>query len=543
MTDRNLEPQNLPSPPKPHRAKAEIPTAIRDEILRLHDYYGSRQIARRVGFSRKIVRRVLREQAALKPPQRAYHPSKLDPFRNMIQDKVAKGLTITRILREIRVEGYSGGRSILADYVRTFPARQALAPAKTVKRRFETRLGEEMQVDWSPYRIVIAGVLTTVHALGCLLCASRKLWVHFYRNERQPTLLEGLANAFEYFQGCCLRLVLDNMATAVLGRYGPNRQPIWHPRFLDFARHYGFQPFACAVRDADRKGKKEKSFRLLWDDFLKSSEFDSVDELNQQVKTWLDHTPGVANQRVHATTREVPNQAWLSEREFLIQLPDQRFPVDEQTVRVVDQDSTLSIDGTRYTVPSSLACRSVAVHLFAEHFEVLDSNHRLAFSRRYAPASDKGKLIKDPTHYQTLNRRPPAQGVERLDEAVVKRFPSIASFVLGLQLRMKALAPIHIRALLRLAQSYGEKAFLEAASRAQHYRRFDARAVERILERHYPLIDDDSLAPLDGVGAVLIGEVESGSLDDYSNLDHQSDSTEDHDNTNNDDHSEDSHGS
>jgi transposase len=534
MTENKDEQLNQP-PTKQQRDKVEVPTEIRDEIVRLHDFYGTRKIALRVGWSRKIVRRVLREQGCLKQPQPT-RQSKLHPFRETIQDKVAQGLTITRILREIREEGYSGGRSILADYVRTLPAH---VPKKTVKRRFETRPGEEMQIDWSPYRVVIAGVLTTVHALGCLLCSSRKLWVHFFRNERQSTLLEGLATAFQYHHGCALRLVLDNMATAVLGRYAPNGLPIWHPRFLDFARHYGFEPFACAVRDADRKGKKEKSFRLVWDDFLKGSEFDSLDELNQRVMLWLDHTPEVANQRLHGTTRVVPNQAWLSEREFLIQLPEKRFPVYEQSVRVVDQDSTLSIEGTRYTVPPSLACRSVAVRLFAEHFEVLDSHQRVAFSRLYAPEADKGKLIIDPTHYATLNRRPRTQGHQRLDEAFLKRFPILAPFVMGTQLRMKALAPVHIRALLRLAGSYGEKAFLEAATRAQEYRRFDARAVERILERHYPLLDDAPLAPLGGVGAILISDVEPGSLDDYSNLDHEPDSTE----KNDDDDSEANHGS
>lgn len=524
MTDKKDETQSVPNRPSAHkrqRDKAQIPEETRAEILRLHEFYGTREIARRVGWSRKIIRRILGEEGCLDPPHPTHRASKLDPFRETIESKVEKGLTVTRILREIREEGYSGGRSILADSVRTLRAKFALAPTKTVKRRFETRPGEEIQIDWSPYRIEIAGVVRTVHALGCLLCASRKLWVHFYRDERQPTLLEGLAGAFEYFQGCSLRVVLDNMATAVLGRYGANGKPIWHPRFVDFARHYGFEPFACAVRDPDRKGKKEKSFRLLWDDFLKGSQFDSLDELNQRVKLWLDATPEVANQRVHGTTRLVPNEAWLSERDFLIQLPDKRFPVYEQSIRVVDEDSTLSIRGTRYTVPS-LAGRSLALRLFAEHFEVLDSHLHVVFSRRYVPEADKGKLIIDPTHYETQKRRPRTNATRRLDEAFVKRFPSLVSFVSGLQQRMKGLAPIHIRALLRLVDSYGEEAFLAAATRAQDYRRFDARAVERILERHYPMLDDVPLAPLGGVGAVLVGDVDPGSLDDYGQLDLES---------------------
>lgn len=498
----------------------QVPQETQNEILRLHQFYGSREIALRVRRSRKIVRRILSEHGCLPPPQPRAMPGKLDAFRGSIEEKVAKGLTVSRILREIRQLGYSGARSILAEYVRTVQARLALRPRKAVKRRFETRPGEEMQIDWSPFRVPIAGVPVTVHVLAVLLCASRKLWAYAYRDERQPTLLEGLSCAFQYFEGCCLRGVFDNMATAVLAHYGADGKVIWHPRFLEFSTHYGFHPFACAIDDPDRKGKKEKSFRLLWDDFLKGSQFDSLQDLNRQLAIWLDETPLVGNQRIHGTTRLVPNQQWLAEKQFLIQLPDKRFPVYQQSVRVVDQDSTLSIDGTRYVVPSSVASRSVAVRLFAEHFEVLDAHHRVVFSRRYAPETDKGKLIIEATLYETDKRRPRTSGGgHRLQEAFLKRFPTLTPLVSGLQLRLKSLAPIHIRALLRLAESYGEQAFVAAATRAQEYRRFDARAVERILERYYPLLEDQPIPPLGGLGPALLGEVESGSLDDYSRLD------------------------
>ncbi len=519
--DRSETSPNQPSSPKPGRAKTQVPPQIQNEIVRLHAFYGSRRIAQRVGYSRKIVRRVLSEHGCSPPAGRTQKPSLLAPFHQTIEEKIGKGLTITRILREIRELGYSGGRSILADHVQALQAKLDLPSSKTVKHRFETPPGQEMQIDWSPYHITIAGEVRVVHVLGCLLCASRKLWVYAYRNERQPTLLEGLACAFEYFQGCSLRLVLDNMATAVVAHSGPDGRPIWHPVFSDFARHYGFQPFACAVRDPDRKGKKEKSFRLVWDDFLKAAEFDSLDELNRRLKLWLDETPKVANQRIHGTTRRVPNQQWLSEKEFLIQLPEKRFPVYEQDIRVVDRDATISVAGTGYTVPSSLANRSVAVRLFAEHFEVLNAHHRVVFSRRYVSEADKGKLIIDPTHYATDIRRRPTPGGQRLDEAFLQRFPTLRPFVSGLQLRMKGLAPIHIRTLLRLAESYGEQSLVGAVTRAQEYRRFDARAVERILERDYPLLDEVPVTALRGVGPILLGDVEPGSLEDYGRLDSQ----------------------
>ena len=499
----------------------------REEITRLHSFYGSRRIARRMNLSRLLVQQILREQGIL-PTLTSLNAetSKLAPFHDQIVDRVQKGLTTTRTLREIAALGYTGGRTILADQVRKLRCELTVAPARpTTKRRFETGPAVEMQIDWRAEEILMAGRLVRVHALGCLLCYSRKLFLHFYRDERQSTLLEGLASAFQYFDGVAHRLVLDNMSTAVLAHIGPGRKPLWHETFRDFARHYGVDPFACRIRDPDRKGKKEKSFRLVWEDLVRGTDFASWDDLNARCAAWLDQTPNLGNLRVHGTTHRVPNQVWTDEeRALLIRLPDARFPVYEAAVRVVDRDSTLSVRGTPYTVPAVLAGRSVAVRLFAEHFEVLDPHGHIAFSRTYVPDAEKGRLVIDPTHYASLPPREPghgrADGGERLDEAFLRRFPDLAPLVDGLKFRMKTLAPIHIRALIRLCDTYGEEAFRAAAGRAQHYRRFDAGAVGRILEQQaQPLPEAEAIAPLAGRGPTILGEVEPPSFNAFAGLD------------------------
>jgi transposase len=523
-TATTTEPTSAPRRASP-RAMS-ISQQTRQEIHRLHRHYGTRRIAERLSLSRKVVRRVLKEEGFKKPraprSNAATAPisSKLDPFEASIRERVQSRLTTTRIFREIRALGYTGGRTILSARVRQFEAELVLEPkrAKKVKRRFETPSGEEMRVDWSPYNLPIGGRITKVHALGCLLCASRKLFLHFFRDERQSTLLEGLALAFEYFEGVALRMVIDNMATAVLGRFGTHGRPVWHPRFLDFARHYGITPFACLPRDPDRKGKKEKSFRLVEDDFLRGSSFDSWDDLDARTKVWLDGTADVANLRKHGTTGRVPNEAFLAEKQLLIQLPSRRFAVHEDGVRLVDADSTLSISGTPYTVPAALANSTVAVRLYAEHFEVLDRQGHIAFSRRYVADAEKGKLVIDPTHYANLPRSRARRAGGRIDDAFVQRFPTLAPMVDGLRLRMKSLAHVHLRALLRLADRFGEEALVRATERAQTYRRFDAGAVERILE-HTAEEKEEPIAPLGGVGKTIIGEVEGETLDSYGDID------------------------
>lgn len=502
------------------KGRHEIPTDVWQEILHLHaHHYGTREIGRRVGRSRKTVRNVLEKSGVTRPPQPSGR-SKLEPFLEAIASRVKTGLTVSRILREIRELGYEGGRTILAVCVRSLRQSLTLLPRKQVKRRFETGPAKEMQIDWSPYTVPIAGRPMMVHALGCLLCFSRKLFLGFYRDERQPTLLEGLATAFEYFHGCAHRVVLDNMATAVLGRLSRG-EVLWHPRFFEFARHYGFEPYPCKPRDPDRKGKKEKTFRLIWDDFLNGAAFDSWEDLQRRARVWLDETPDVANRRIHGTTRRVPSEAYLDERDLLIRLPRDRFAVFEQGIRDVYQDSTLSIRGTRYTVPSALALRAVAVRLYTEHFEVLGPHGQVAFSRRYADGTERGGLVIDETHYAQLpRRRRHGEGGERLDQAFVRRFPSLAPLCDGLKVRFKTLAPIHLRALLRLCDRFGEEAFIAAATRSQDFRRFDAYAVERILEREHPLAErSDPVPPLGGIGPTVLGEVEAGDLDSYRHLD------------------------
>ncbi len=507
------------------RRKMEVPDEVREQILELHAIgYGTRRIVPRVRLSRKVVRRVLEEAGVQSPPPRKDPRSLLDPFREMIREKVEKGLTAKRILREITGKGYRGGRTILVDAVRVLKAQIAPETAKKrVKRRFETDPGKEMQVDWSPYDVKIGGVQVRVHALGVLLCWSRKLFLGFYRDERESTLLQGLAEALEYFEGAAQWLVVDNMATAVLGRTGPKREPIWHPRFKEFLDHYGIGAYACRPMHPNRKGKKEKSFRYVYDDFVRGSEFESWTDLLARRWEWLDGLEKDGNQRTHGTTARVPNEAWLEEKPCLVELPRARFPTYDLETRIVDDDATLSVAGTPYTIPAEHAPGVLSVRLYAHHFEVVDRLGRVVFTKPYPePFQPRRKLMIDPTHYATLpGRAPQGDAGRRLEEAFLGRFPELGELLGGIQRRMKALSSIHVRQLVRLAERFGDGAFLEAARRAQAYRAFNAHAVRRILETAHPIAPDEvALEPLGrGTGPVVLGEVDPASLDDYGELD------------------------
>ena len=176
----------------------------RQKILELSEEMGTRKIAERLGISRRIIRKILEQ-----PPGPDELSRKLDSFLIQIEQKAKAGLTTTRILREIQTLGYQGGRTTLAQHVSRIRAQLSLGRRKKVRRRFETPPGLEMQIDWSPGKVLIAGKLTKIEVLGIVLASSRKLFYSIFHDERQPRLLEGLALGFEYFAGSALRCVFD----------------------------------------------------------------------------------------------------------------------------------------------------------------------------------------------------------------------------------------------------------------------------------------------------------------------------------------------
>jgi hypothetical protein len=102
----------------------------------LHEHIPIRAIARRLGRDVKTIRR------ALGRPPRPPAPPKLAPYHPLIQQWCAQGLRSPRILRELRARGYTGGATILKDFLPTLGPRR---PPRPVVRRFETGPGLEAQ--------------------------------------------------------------------------------------------------------------------------------------------------------------------------------------------------------------------------------------------------------------------------------------------------------------------------------------------------------------------------------------------------------------
>ena len=104
------------------------------------------KISALTGFDRKTIRKYLLKPAGMPVYGRRAAPvSKLEPYKPYLMDRLRAGVWNAQVLlRELRQRNYSGGYTILTDWLR--PQREAAQVVAV--RRFETPPGKQVQVDW-----------------------------------------------------------------------------------------------------------------------------------------------------------------------------------------------------------------------------------------------------------------------------------------------------------------------------------------------------------------------------------------------------------
>jgi hypothetical protein len=201
------------------------------------------------------------------------------------------------------------------------------------------------------------------------------LWGRFVLHQDMQTLLRCHSAAFEALGGVPEQILYDRMRT-VFHREDPETNHIVYNRtLLAFARHYGYLPKACQAYRAKTKGKVERPFRYIREDFFLGRSFRNLDDLNAQFRQWLDQ---VANARTHATTRRVVAEHFAEERPALRPLATGAFQAVLRLERRITRDGMVSIDGNLYSVPNSARRRTVEVHSTANEVRILEGGDVIA---------------------------------------------------------------------------------------------------------------------------------------------------------------------
>lgn len=321
-------------------------------ILELHRQgLSMTAIARRTGRDPKTVRKYIERgvEAPAYGPRKIGRPCKIAPYMEFLRERIMTfpDLTASRLTREIREMGYTGAYTAVKRYL------AAIRPdhdPKPYEVRFETRAGVQGQVDFARFVVEFTddpGMARIVWLFSMVLGYSRFLFARFVLHQDLQTLLRCHMQAFEAMDGVPIEILYDRMKTAVTGE-DDQGHIVYNSSLLALAKHYRFQPRACRPYRAKTKGKVERPFRYIREDFFLGRSFRNMEDLNAQLIVWLDT---VANTRVHGTTQRVVAEAFAEEQGELQRLPEHRFNAVLKLERRVTHDGFVSVGGNFYSVP------------------------------------------------------------------------------------------------------------------------------------------------------------------------------------------------
>jgi transposase len=441
------------------------------------------EIAKELGCEKRTVHRVVKPR----PKPKRQRPSKLDPFRPLVRKLVLEDdLSSVRVLEEIRAIGYTGSYTILKQFVRGFRPKSHRRPHE----RFETAPGEQGQVDLSTYTLLLGQLLTKVVCFSMIFGFSRWQFIHFLLHADAHSVSHCHVMAFEEAGGAPLEMLYDRMKQVVLESFKDG--VLFHPLFERLVAHYGYTAIPLAPGYCEGKGKVEKPFQYVEDNFLKGRVFHDLDDLNAQAKAWRAEKA----ERDHRTTHEQPAARLDQERPRLLALPPERFDAAQLEPRVVDGDYCIAWDTNRYSVSPRLIGRQAWGRALMGKLEVLVGKEVVAEHRLRDTRFQRYVL---PEHEAEFYRK--SRSSHLLGEQFARLGPSASEFEKGLREEKRTAAGYHMSRILELAGKVGIPPVAEALRHAARYQAFDSHAVERIVTGRHPRRASQAPSP-DGARAL-----------------------------------------
>jgi transposase len=446
--------------------------ATQAEILRLHFSQGlsRRKIAKQLGVDRKSVGKVIsRRRVLTSPKQPTQRKSILEPYYPRIQKLIehAPARSSVNILQQLRDAGYTGGITILRDYVRT------LRPPPPKKAFFELDFakGEAAQVDWGEFGDVF-GDGTKVHVFVMVLCWSRMLYLEFTLRETLAALLRCYERALRFFGGRCKEYWHDNMSTVVTERLG--RLSRFTTRFLAYAGFQGFKPILCNQGAAWEKGRVEDGVKLVRHQFWPGRRFTDLDDLNHQAMVWRDK---YANRREHEATGKIPELMLEAERGSLIPLRPEPYDTDDVVSCKVSRFFKVDFEKNTYSVPWTMVGKTVTVRADDRQVRIFYGRNRVA---KYARCYLKGQDIKNPKHEEGLREMKAGASRTWQLEAVQSLGPNASRYLELIGAGTRSLRA-EVREILCLATVYGQQMVEQAIGQLLEQGIVGANHVERTL--------------------------------------------------------------
>jgi len=496
---------------------------VLDVLRRIHRGEGRRAIARITERDRKTIGRYVRIAVSLGwdpgDPQRkepdedlaaavllrvqpgprwtasGENERKLLPFLSKIREwlvppnPIECGLTLTKVHILLGREGVDVSYGALYRFAvkhlefgrKPITVRVAdVAPGELAEVDFG-RLGFLYDAQIGKKRLVYALVVTLVH--------SRHQYVHLTHTQKLADLINGIEEAWEFFEGVPARVVLDNLKAAVTR---PDRyDPTFQRTFEQYAQHRGFVIDAAIAGHAQGKPHVERGVPYVRENFFRGENFLSLEHAQRDAVRWCQSTAGM---RIHGTTRKQPLVEFeKAEKAALRPLSAECFDVPQWGTPKVHPDCHIRFGYALYSVPYAYRGKKTTVCANSRLVRIYISGQLI----KTHPVQPPGGRATDYTDYPEEKTVYAMRDIHYVIRKARERGENIGRFTEQLLSGTYPWARLRqSQKLMRLGDKYGNTRVEEACKRALAFDLVDVRKVESILLK---ALDSTKLPPASGV--------------------------------------------
>jgi transposase len=449
---------------------------MRHEIVQRHQQKASiRTIATELGISRGAVGRVLAQVQSQRdgpeaPPLKR-RASMLDEYEPVLKELLARypNLTGERALEELRARGFRGHYTIVRQRIKLLRPRAAPTPVP----RFETGPGAQAQMDYGVYDIDFTREgRRRVYLFSYLLGYSRRQYLRFVESMDLPTTLREHVQAFRHLGGAARVCLYDNFKAVVLRHDADG--PIYNPKFLAFATHYGFRPQACRVRRPQTKGKVERKFHYVETSLFNGRTFESLEHLNEITAWWLAN---IADNHLLRDFKESPRERHQREQPQLLPLPTADYDTALLVYRHVNVEGFIAHRLNFYSVPWSWIGQVLPVRVTPSEVIIYSTTLEEIARHPLVPGAVTGTRQAIKSHHPSSD---PNQRALLLRQRFGELGPIAVQFLDGL-LAKQTQGKLQAQQLLALVAHYQRDDVRAALQRAVRFGAYSLAAVRRIL--------------------------------------------------------------
>jgi transposase len=195
-----------------------------------------------------------------------------------------------------------------------------------------------------------------------------------------PSVVLALDRTLRRFGGAPSHALTDNERTVSVDQVCGIA--VRNPQIVSVARHYGLTIASCVPADPQWKGGSEATVRIAKADLVPTEHnlrpaYEDFAGLERACEAFC----GRVNARVHRVTGRAPAVMLAEERKRLNRLPEVPHTVCFGQTRKVSWQSTISVGGALYSVPSALVDERVWARVEGSELVVVHADGREARAR------------------------------------------------------------------------------------------------------------------------------------------------------------------